>query len=101
MGGLRLAWDPTVGPAPCVRPGPPGQPDAGAPCPVYSFLGVATVTMSCASKCMPWDVDSFGLTWPVFCCDTDLCNVDGAPTRGSLHGLALTLALASLLSLQL
>ncbi|XP_019567839.1 ly6/PLAUR domain-containing protein 2 isoform X3 [Rhinolophus sinicus] len=63
--------------------------------------GDATVTMSCTSECVPWDVDSFGQTWPVFCCDTDLCNVDGAPTLGSLHGLALTLALTSLLSLQL
>ncbi|XP_032981943.1 ly6/PLAUR domain-containing protein 2 isoform X6 [Rhinolophus ferrumequinum] len=68
---------------------------------VYSFLGDTTVTMSCASKCVPWDADSFGRVRPVLCCDTDLCNVDGAPSLGSPHGLALTLALISLLSLQL
>uniref|UniRef100_A0A671FEA5 UPAR/Ly6 domain-containing protein n=1 Tax=Rhinolophus ferrumequinum TaxID=59479 RepID=A0A671FEA5_RHIFE len=69
---------------------------------VYSLeTGDTTVTMSCASKCVPWDADSFGRVRPVLCCDTDLCNVDGAPSLGSPHGLALTLALISLLSLQL
>ncbi|KAM5211687.1 ly6/PLAUR domain-containing protein 2-like [Hipposideros larvatus] len=68
---------------------------------VYPFLGDVTVTKSCASKCVPSDVDGIGLTRPVLCCNTELCNLDGAPALGSPHGLALTLTLTSLLSLQL
>nr|XP_020012309.1 ly6/PLAUR domain-containing protein 2 [Castor canadensis] len=65
---------------------------------VFPFLGDSTVTKSCASKCEPSDVDGIGQTRPVSCCNSELCNVDGAPALGNL---ALTLALTPFLGLLL
>uniref|UniRef100_A0A7N9D2U2 LY6/PLAUR domain containing 2 n=1 Tax=Macaca fascicularis TaxID=9541 RepID=A0A7N9D2U2_MACFA len=64
-------------------------------------IGDSTVTKSCASKCEPSDVDGIGQTRPVSCCNTELCNVDGAPALNSPHCLAGALTLLPLLNLRL
>ncbi|XP_006879505.1 PREDICTED: ly6/PLAUR domain-containing protein 2 [Elephantulus edwardii] len=65
----------------------------------YPYLGDFTMTKSCASKCQPSNVDSIGLTRPVSCCNTDLCNVDSAPTLGGAGGLAFILTFIPLWNL--
>ncbi|KFQ22841.1 Ly6/PLAUR domain-containing protein 2, partial [Merops nubicus] len=49
---------------------------------VYPFMGVSTVTKMCSSICSPSDVDGIGMTRPVSCCYSDLCNTDNS---GSLR----------------
>ncbi|XP_006746168.1 ly6/PLAUR domain-containing protein 2 [Leptonychotes weddellii] len=68
---------------------------------VYPFLGDSTVTKACAVHCVPSDMDGIGQTRPVSCCNTDLCNIDGAPGLDGSRSLALVPALLLLWSLSL
>ncbi|XP_008641282.1 glycosylphosphatidylinositol-anchored high density lipoprotein-binding protein 1 [Corvus cornix cornix] len=49
---------------------------------VYPVTEVSTVTKMCSSTCIPSDVDGIGMTHPVSCCYSDLCNFDGAENLG-------------------
>ncbi|NWH36272.1 LYPD2 protein, partial [Chloropsis hardwickii] len=49
---------------------------------VYPPVSFSTVTKMCSSTCEPSDVDGIGMTHPVSCCYSDLCNFDGAASLG-------------------
>ncbi|NXC98734.1 LYPD2 protein, partial [Certhia brachydactyla] len=49
---------------------------------VYPPTEVSTVTKMCSSTCIPSDVDNIGMTRPVTCCYSDLCNFDGTASLG-------------------
>nr|DBA23899.1 TPA: hypothetical protein GDO54_011614 [Pyxicephalus adspersus] len=67
----------------------------------YIFAGnISAITKECASSCTP-NTFNFGVTGKVFCCNTDLCNVSGAPSMQAMYTiLAVALFLLGALLIQ-